>query len=72
MVHTYLRCCGLALCSCGEQGLLLTAVASPVQSMGSRALCSVVVVYRFSYFRAYGIFPDQGSNPCPHHWQVDS
>ena len=22
--------------------------------------------------RAYGIFPDQGSNPCPLHWKVDS
>ena len=65
MVCTDLHCCELALSSCGEQGLLLTAVASPVQSMGSRALYSVVVVYRFGYFRAYGIFPDQGSNPCP-------
>ena len=32
----------------------------------------VVVVHRFSCFTAYGIFPDQGSNPCPLYWQADS
>ena len=25
-----------------------------------------------NYFKACGIFLDQGSNPCPLHWQVDS
>ena len=36
-----------------------------LQSMGSRAwgLCC---------FMSYGIFLDQGSNPCPLHWQVNS
>ena len=33
---------------------------------------SVVVVHRLSCSSACGIFPDQGSNPCPLHQQVDS
>ena len=33
---------------------------------------SVVVVLRLSCPVAYEIFPDQGSNPRPLHWQVDS
>ena len=33
---------------------------------------SVVVAHRLSCSAAYGIFPDQGLNPCPLHWQVDS
>ena len=39
-------------------------------SCGMRA--SVVVVHRLSSSAACGIFPDQGSNPCPLHWQADS
>ena len=33
---------------------------------------SVVVVHGFSFPAAYGIFPDQGLNPCPLHCQVSS
>ena len=33
---------------------------------------SVAVVHGFSCPTGYGIFPDQGSNPCPLHWQADS
>ena len=33
---------------------------------------SVAVVHRLSWPAACGIFLDQGSNPCPLHWQVDS
>ena len=39
-------------------------------SCGTRA--SVVVVHRLSCSKACGIFPDQGSNLCPLHWQADS
>ena len=39
---------------------------------GSRCAGSVVVVHGFSCFTACVIFPDQGSNLCPLHWQVDS
>ena len=33
---------------------------------------SVAVVRGFSCPTRYGIFPDQGSNPCPLHWQAGS
>ena len=33
---------------------------------------SVVVAHGLSGSAACGIFPDQGSNPCPLHWQADS
>ena len=41
---------------------------------GVRALgvSSVVVAHGLSSSAACGIFLDQGSNPCPLHWQVDS
>ena len=42
-------------------------VACGLQSTGS-----VVVAHRLSCFVACGILPDQGSNPCPLHWQADS
>ena len=36
------------------------------------AWASVVVAHWLSCSVACGIFPDQGSNPCPLHWQEDS
>ena len=42
-------------------------VAHRLQSTGS-----VVVAHGLSCSAACGIFLDQGSNPCPLHWQVDS
>ena len=60
--HSSLRCAGLSLL----QPLLL-------RSTGSRCAGSVVVAHRPSCgSAACGIFPDQGSNPCPLHWQADS
>ena len=47
---------------------LLLAMASFLQSSGSRA---VAVEHRLSCSEAFGIFLDQGSNPCPLHWQTD-
>ena len=41
-------------------------------SVDSRAQASVVAVHGFSCCAACGIFPNQGSNPCPLHWQDDS
>ena len=44
-------------------------------SCGSRApksASSVVVAHGLSCSTACGILPDQGSNPCPLHWQADS
>ena len=35
-------------------------------------LASVVEAHRLGCSAACGIFPDQGSNPCPVNWQADS
>ena len=43
-----------------------------LQSTGSRRTGSVIVAHGPSCSVACGIFPDQGSNPCPLHWQADS
>ena len=59
--HSSSRCTGLSL----SRPLLL-------RSTGSRRAASVVVAHGPSCFAACGIFPDQGSNPCPLHWQADS
>ena len=59
--HSSSRCAGLSL----SQPLLL-------RSTGSRRAGSVVVAHGPSCSAACGIFPDQGSNPCPVHWQADS
>ena len=59
--HSSSRCTGLSL----SRPLLL-------RSTGSRRTGSVVVGHRPSCSAACGIFPDQGSNPCPLHWQADS
>ena len=59
--HSSSRCAGLSL----SWPLLL-------RSTGSRRTGSVVVAHGPSCSAACGIFPDQGSNPCPLHWQADS
>ena len=43
-----------------------------LRSTGSRRAGSAVVAHGLSCSVACGIFPDQGSNPCPLHWQADS
>ena len=47
-------------------GLLIVVVSL------AEAWASVVEAHGLSCFAACGIFPDQGSNPCPLHWQADS
>ena len=59
--HSSSRCAGLSL-----SRLLL------LRSTGSRHAGSVIVAHGPSRSAACGIFPDQGSNPCPLHWQADS
>ena len=59
--HSSSRCAGLSL----SRPLLL-------RSTGSRRAGSVFVAHGPSCSAACGIFPDQGSNPCPLHWQADS
>ena len=58
---------------------LLTAVGSlaelglqELQLAGSIWWGSKAVVRGLSCSKAHGIFPNQGSNPRPLHWQVDS
>ena len=41
-------------------------------STGSRRAGSAIVAHGPSRSAARGILPDQGSNPCPPHWQADS
>ena len=59
-------------------GYFLVAQASHLSSFsscGARALglaASVVAVHGLGCPEACGILPDQGSNLCPLHWQVDS
>ena len=74
-----LRFCARVFSNCGERVPLFIAVRGPLtivasfvaehrlqtrrlSSCGSRASC----------YAACGIFPDQGSNPRPLHWQADS
>ena len=45
---------------------------SVVVARGLQSTGSVVVAHRLICSAACGIFPDQGSNPGPQHWQVDS
>ena len=59
--HSSSQCAGLSL----SRPLLL-------QSTGSRRAGSVIVAHGPSCSAACGIFPDQGSNPRPRHWQADS
>ena len=59
--HSSSRCAGLSL----SRPLLLW-------STGSRRAGSVIVAHGPSCSAACGIFPDQGSNPCPLDWQADS
>ena len=69
-----LRFCARAFSSCGKRGPLFIAVRGPLllRSTGSRRTGSVIVAHGPSCSVACGIFPDQGSNPCPLHWQADS
>ena len=74
-----LRFCARAFSSCGKRGPLFIAVRGPLtigplllRSTGSRRAGSVIVAHRPSCPAACGTFPDQGSNPCPLHWQADS
>ena len=69
-----LRFCARAFSSCGKWGPLFIAVRGPLmlRSTGSRRAGSVIVAHGPSCSAACGIFPDQGSNLCPLHWQADS
>ena len=76
-IHLFLAALGLCCCAqafsrCGERGLLFVAVRGLLIAVASLAAEHGLKVHRLSCSTAYGIFPDQTSNPCPLHWQVDS
>ena len=68
-----LHCCTQAFSSCGEQGLPFVAVLGLLIEVGSlvaeHGLSSCGPQAQFP--RGLVIFLDQGSNPCPLHWQAD-
>ena len=59
--HSSSRCAGLSL-----------SRPLPLRSTGFKRAGSLFVAHGPSCSAACGIFPDQGSNPCPLHWQADS
>ena len=72
-----LRLCARAFCSCGKRGPLFIAVRGPLTIAASLVAEHRLQTRRLSSCgsRAQllrGILPDQGSNPCPLHWQADS
>ena len=74
-----LRFCARAFSSCGKRGPLFLSLSRPLllrplllRSTGSRRAGSVGVAHGPSCSVACGIFPDQGLNLCPLHWQADS
>ena len=67
-----LRFCARAFSSCGKWGPLFIAVRRPLTIAASRRAGPAIVAHGPSRSAAYGILPDQGSNPCPLHWQADS
>ena len=74
-----LRFCARAFSSCGKQEPLFIAARGPLTIAASlvaehrlQTRSSVVVAHGPSRSAACGILPDQGSNPCPLHWQADS
>ena len=75
-----LRCCSPALSSSGELSHFGAWAPGHVGFSGCSSValelglssCGAGYWHRLSCSVACGIFPDQGWNPCPLHWQVDS
>ena len=57
-----------------HRGARASSLSRPLllRSSSSRHAGSVIVAHGPSCSAACGIFPDEGSNPCPLHWQADS
>ena len=66
-----LHCCAWAFSSCGKWASHCGGF-SCCRAWTPGALASAAVAHRLSCPVACGIFPDQGSNPCPLNWQADS
>ena len=84
LIYLFLAVLGLSFCartfsSCGERGHSSSRCAGLslsrpplLWSTGSRRAGSAIVAHGPSRSVVRGILPDQGSNPCPLHWQADS
>ena len=69
------HCGGLPCCRAQAPGMRaqqLWPTGSAVVARGLQSAGPVVVAHGSSCSAACGILPDQGSNPCPLHWQADS
>ena len=71
--------CARAFSSCGKRGPLFIAVRGPLTIAASVVAEHRLQTRRLSncgsraqLLRGMWIFPDQGLNPCPLHWQADS
>ena len=69
--------CGLVLVGehviwCTQASVIVAHRLSNCDSWALELRLSGCGAHRFSYSEACGVFPGQGSNPCPLHWQVDS
>ena len=72
-----LRFCARAFSSCGKRGPLFIAVRGPLTIAASLVAEHRLQTRRLSNCGSQAqllcwIFPDQGSNLCPLHWQADS
>ena len=74
-----LRFCVRAFSSCGKWEPFFIAVRGPLSIAASLVVEHRLQTRRLSncgsraqLLAACGIFPDQGLNPCPLHWQADS
>ena len=67
--HSSSRCGGRSSSRCAGPPLPRPL---PPRGTGSRRAGSAAVAHGPSCSAACGILPDQGSNPCPLHWQADS
>ena len=65
-----LRCCVGAFSSCTMQASHCGGLSCYV-AWAPGCMSSVVVAHRLRCPVACRIFPDEGSNPCSLHWQVD-
>ena len=74
-----LRFCARAFSSCGKRGPLFIVVRGPLTIAASFVTEHRLQTRRLSncgsraqLLRGTWDLPDQGSNPCPLHWQADS
>ena len=69
-----LHCCMQAFSSCSKWGLLSSCCAQASHCGGFSCCRAGSRGHGLSSCgpMAYGIFPNQGWNPCPLHWQEDS